>query len=189
MSYDPLRIERTWRAAWKRTPAPAAPPTAPNGAQRYVVHDAAPFPNSGLHMGHVRTYVLGDLTARYQRACGRDVVYFTSFDAFGLPIELAAIQRKFEPRELVRQCAHRMTRQLGALAIGYDWSRVPKTCDPEYYRWTQWLFLEMFDAGLVERRAGAQPWCPQCVTTLARVQIEDDGCWRCASRVETSTLR
>ncbi|MCZ6870233.1 MAG: class I tRNA ligase family protein, partial [Gammaproteobacteria bacterium] len=180
-AYDFHELERRWRAAWERSHCHQAP-EAPVGP-KYFIHDAAPFPNGPLHLGHVRTYLLGDVMARYQRLRGRCVLYLTGFDAFGLPIELAAEEAGLSPPQLVAQCIGLMTRQLKELGISYDWSRVPRTCDPDCYRWTQWLFLELLEAGLIERRTARLHWCPRCRTTLARIQVEDEGCWRCGSRV------
>jgi len=185
-AYDVQQVEAHWRERWEHAGCHRAPRRP--GAAKWFVHDAAPFPNGPLHMGHVRTYVLGDVTARYQRLRGKAVLYHTGFDAFGLPIELEAIRRGLTPRELVERSARTMRQQLERLGISYDWSMVPNTCDPACYRWTQWLFLEMFEAGLVYRCAAPLNWCPRCETTLSRLQVEDGTCWRCHGDVETRNL-
>jgi len=181
--YDVHRVETKWQAAWEDAGCHRAP-DAPRG-EKFFVHDSTPFPNGPLHLGHVRTYLLGDLTARYQRLRGKCVLYHTGFDSFGLPIELDAIEEGITPRELVRRSKREQTRQFRQLGISYDWSRVADTSDPGTYRWTQWLFLEMLDAGLVERRDAPLNWCARCVTTLARLQVEEGGCWRCGTQVES----
>jgi len=179
-------MQRRWRHAWESAECHRAPRHP--SSKGYFIHDAAPFPNGPLHMGHVRTYVLGDIHARSRRLLGHEVLYYTGFDAFGLPIELAAAEIGVQPIELVRESIATMTEQLKALGISYDWSMVQTTCDPRCYRWTQWLFLEMFDAGLVERREAELSWCDRCETTLARLQINDECCWRCGEQVGTRRL-
>jgi leucyl-tRNA synthetase len=178
-----LDVEARWRAEWERAGCHRAPDVPPG--DKFFVHDSTPFPNGPLHLGHVRTYVLGDVTARYQRLLGKCVLYHTGFDSFGLPIELEAHDQGIAPHELIRRSIAKQTRQFKRLGISYDWSRVADTSNPQTYRWTQWLFLEMVHAGLVERRDAPSNWCPRCETTLARLQVEEDGCWRCGTRVET----
>ncbi len=185
-SYAAHEIETHWQRAWERAGCHHSPLSP--GPAKYFAHDSAPFPNGALHMGHVRTYVLGDVTARYQRLLGKDVLYHTGFDAFGLPIELEAIEQKLSPRALVDRSIETMVRQLRRLGISYDWERIPNTSDPNCYRWTQWLFLELYDAGLVERRRAALDYCPRCETTLARLQTEDNRCWRCHGEIEQRNL-
>lgn len=185
-SYDVHRLEREWQAAWERAGCHSAP-DVPQG-RKFFVHDSTPFPNGPLHLGHVRTYLLGDMTARYQRLRGKCVLYHSGFDSFGLPIELEALEQGITPRQLVQKSIEEQTRQLRRLGISYDWSRMADTSRPETYRWTQWLFLEMVESGLVERREAPLNWCPRCETALARLQVEDGGCWRCGSAVETRTL-
>ena len=186
MGYPYRQIERRWRRAWRRFECHRAV-RRPDGP-RYFIHDSAPFPNGSLHMGHVRTYVLGDVQARYRRMAGLQVLYVSGFDAFGLPIELEAISRGLSPQELVAKSRATMTHQLQQLGISYDWSLVQCTSDPDCYRHTQWLFLEMYEAGLVEHREAEIPWCPQCRTGLARLQIEAGKCWRCRTAVDTRTM-
>ncbi len=186
-SYDVRKTEARWQRVWEDAGCHRAPRLP--GPTKYFVHDSAPSPNGPLHLGHVRTYVLGDMTARYQRLLGKSVLYHTGFDAFGLPIELEAIEQAISPRRLVEQSIETMTRQLKQLGISYDWSLIPTTCDPACYRWTQWLFLEMYDAGIVERREAPVSYCLRCETTLARLQIEEGCCWRCGSEVGTRQLR
>ncbi|MCP3982031.1 MAG: class I tRNA ligase family protein [bacterium] len=182
MRYDAVPIEGFWRETWDRCGCHRANRAA--GADRFFVHDSTPFPNGDLHMGHVRTYVPGDVTARYARLMGKNVCYFTSFDSFGLPIELEAIRNGIPPRALVDRSIERMTRQLKRLGISYDWTLVGDSASPEFYRWTQWLFLEMLEAGLVERRSVPLRWCDGCGTALSSMQIDGGACWRCERQVE-----
>jgi leucyl-tRNA synthetase len=129
------------------------------------------------------------MTARYQRLLGKSVLYCTEWDSFGLPNELAALEQGVSPRDYTRACIKRIKSQLSRLGISYDWNRVPDTSDPAYYRWTQWLFLKLLKLGLVERCETDLPWCPQCQTTLARMQVVEEACWRCGTTVELRCTR
>lgn len=184
--WDFDEVEARWQAAWDRSGCHRAE-DAPSREKSFV-HDSTPFPNGPLHLGHVRCYVLGDVTARYQRLLGRSVLYHSGFDSFGLPIELEAEERGLAPRELVRHAIAEQSRQLRRLGISYDWTRMADTSEPATYRWTQWLFLELLRAGLVERLDAPLNWCPRCATSLARTQVEDGRCWRCATPVEIRRL-
>ena len=186
--YDASAVESRWHVAWERAGCFRAPrrPTGP----KYFNYDSGPFPNGPLHMGHVRTYVLGDATARYQRLLGKSVLYATEWDAFGLPNELAAYETGVAPRVHTDRCIAIMREQLRALGISYDWSRVRSTCDPGYMRGTQRLFLDLRAAGLVDQREAELPFCSSCVTTVARMQVDAQGrCWRCGTAVATRSLR
>jgi leucyl-tRNA synthetase len=187
VSYDFRSVETRWQHLWDRHGCFRAPsePTPP----RFFNYDSGPFPNGDLHLGHVRTYVLGDMTARYQRLLGKAVLYCTEWDSFGLPNELAALEQGISPREFTRDCIKRVGSQLRRLGISYDWERVPDTSDPRYYRWTQWLFLHLFDLGLVERCEAELPWCGGCRTALARMQVIDGACWRCGTAIELRRTR
>ncbi len=173
--------ERAWRARWDGARVFAAP-DRPSGP-KFFNYASGPFTNGALHLGHVRTYALGDMTARYQRLLGRCVLHATDFDAFGLPNELAADERGRSPAEHTAECLARAKEDLGALGTSYDDVRIPTTSDPAYYRWTQWLFLRFLEWGLVERREAAAGFCPGCRTSLSRMQIEGKACARCGSAV------
>src|SRR5262245_15937589 len=147
---ETLALEARWQRAWQQSDCFRAP-MAPTGV-KFFNYDSGPFTNGELHLGHVRTYVLGDVMARYQRSLGKCVLYATDFDAFGLPSELAAQASGASPFELTASVIDGMTQSLRALGISYDWSRVRRSCDPAYYRWTQWLFLELYRSGLIEYR-------------------------------------
>ncbi len=175
-------VERRWRRAWEKNQCFRA--DLQPGQEYFFNYDSGPFPNGELHLGHVRTYVLGDVTARYQRLRGKCVLYCTEWDSFGLPNELAALKSGISPRSYTRACIETMESQLRRLGISYDWEHVKDTSDPEYFRWTQWLFLEMLDAGIVEQRDADVSWCPRCQTALARMQVVENACWRCDSAVE-----
>ncbi len=185
-SYDARSLEARWSRLWERDGCYRAP-ELPDGP-KFFNYDSGPFPNGPLHMGHVRTYLLGDITARYQRALGREVLYCTEWDAFGLPNELEALRASVSPAEHTQRWIDTMERQLRTLGISYDWSRIRSTNDPDYYRWTQWLFLRFREWGLISRREAELPYCSRCETTLAGMQVVGQRCWRCASEVETRRL-
>ena len=181
-SYDPREHEPRVAQAWDEAGCYRAP-RLPAG-RKFYNYDSGPFPNGPLHMGHVRTYVLGDIVARFRRAMGDSVLYATEWDAFGMPIEIEARKHGVSPRAHVERWIASMEVQMRRLGISYDWSAVRATCDPAYYRWTQALFLRWFERGVIERRLAAVPYCEHCDTALSRMQTERDRCWRCARPVE-----
>ena len=180
--YDPQTIEARRQAAWRARDAfqtPARPRTA---AQ---VHQALrPFTSGNIHIGHVRSYSIGDAYARFSRARGDAVLFAFGFDAFGLPAELGAIAGGESPSDWVSRCAAHMTGQLERLGFSFDWSRSFLSSDALMYRWSQWLFLTLLEAGLVYRGTGTVDWCETCQTTLATIQVEDGLCWRCHNPVQ-----
>jgi leucyl-tRNA synthetase len=181
-SYEPLAIEAARQAAWREASAFRTP--APQDERTHLyIKPSAPFTSGNIHMGHVRSYSIGDAYARFRRARGDDVLFAFGFDAFGLPAELGAIAAGISPREWVRRCAEHMTAQLDRLGFSFDWGRSFVSSDPAYYRWSQWLFLTLLDAGLVYRGTGNVDWCEECQTTLATIQVEDGLCWRCHNPV------
>ncbi|MBC7324613.1 MAG: leucine--tRNA ligase, partial [Moorella sp. (in: Bacteria)] len=147
-----------------------------------------PYPSGNLHMGHVRNYSIGDVVARFKRMQGYNVLHPMGWDAFGLPAENAAIHRGVPPAEWTWSNIANMRRQLHAMGISYDWDREVATCHPNYYRWTQWLFLQMYKHGLAYRKKAAVNWCPSCATVLANEQVVDGACERCHTRVVRKDL-
>lgn len=184
--YDAASVETKWQARWAAARCFKA--TAGKPGRKFFNFDGGPFPNGPLHMGHVRTFTLGDVMARYRRMRGDAVLYCFEFDAFGLPNELAANARGVTPEDLTRDNIATMRRQMLRLGLSYDWEHVVTTCDPTYYRWTQWLFLKLRERGLVYRTLAALNWCPSCQTTLAHMQVENGRCWRCETPVESRKL-
>jgi leucyl-tRNA synthetase len=181
--YDPHAIETRRQAAWRAREAFATPPVAADRPRRYI-KPSAPFTSGNIHIGHVRSYSIGDAYARFTRARGEDVLFAFGFDAFGLPAELGAIERGESPAAWVARCAEHMRSQLERLGYSFDWERAFMSSDALMYRWSQWLFLVLLDAGLIYRGAGAVDWCDTCQTTLATIQVEEGGlCWRCHNPV------
>ncbi|MFH1387451.1 MAG: leucine--tRNA ligase [bacterium] len=148
-----------------------------------------PYLSGNLHMGHVRNYAIGDVIARYKRLQGFSVLHPIGWDAFGMPAENAAIKNKTHPEPWTDSCIERMKKQLKRLGISYDWDREVNTSKPDYYKWTQWLFLLMYERGLAYRKKATVNWCPKCATVLANEQVvKENQCWRCESIVEEKDL-
>jgi leucyl-tRNA synthetase len=181
-SYDPAAIEAGRQAEWAdrgafRTPVPAADQPA------VYIKPSSPFTSGNLHMGHVRDYSIGDAYARFRRARGDAVLFGFGFDAFGLPAEMAAIERGTRPAEWVESCGERMLGQMKRLGFSFDYDRAFYSSDESQYRWSQWLFLTLLEAGLIYRDDATVDWCDTCQTTLAALQVEDGRCWRCHNKV------
>jgi leucyl-tRNA synthetase len=180
--YDPQTIEARRQTAWRARDA-FRTPALTEGQPRKYIKPSAPFTSGNIHIGHVRSYSIGDAYARFSRARGDAVLFAFGFDAFGLPAELGAIAGGVPPSEWVARCAEHMTGQLERLGFSFDWSRTFMSSDAIMYRWSQWLFLQLLEAGLVYRGTGNVDWCDTCQTTLATIQVEDGLCWRCHNPV------
>ncbi len=157
-------------------------------ADKYYCLVMFPYPSSELHVGHARNYVIGDAVGRYKIMQGLNVLSPMGWDAFGLPAENQAIKRSIHPREWTFQNIKRITEQLKSWGIGYDWKREVTTCTPEYYRWTQWIFLQLYKQGLAYKKEAFVNWCPSCKTVLANEQVIQGKCERCSSEVEQKKL-
>jgi leucyl-tRNA synthetase len=182
ITYDAHAIEARRQAAWRERHA-ARTPTVLDDQPHLYIKPSAPFTSGNVHIGHVRSYSIGDAYARFRRARGDRVLFAFGFDAFGLPAELGAIAGGVPPSEWVARCAEHMTGQLDRLGFSFDWERTFMSSDPVMYRWSQWLFLALLEAGLVYRGTGNVDWCDTCQTTLATIQVEDGLCWRCHNPV------
>src|SRR5450759_1907541 len=181
-SYDPRAIEARRQTAWREQDAFRTPEVG-DGQPRKYIKPSAPFTSGNIHIGHVRSYSIGDAYARFCRARGEDVLFSFGFDSFGLPAELGAIAGKESPSAWVERCAGHMTGQLRRLGFSLDWERTFMSSEPIMYRWSQWLFVTLLDAGLVYRGTGSVDWCDTCQTTLASIQVENGMCWRCHNPV------
>ncbi len=180
--YNPLVIEASRQAAWREQDAFRTPPVTEDRARKYV-KPSAPFTSGNIHIGHVRSYSIGDAYARFCRGRGEDVLFAFGFDSFGLPAELGAIAGKEPPSDWVNRCAEHMILQLRRLGFSFDWERTFMSSEAIMYRWSQWLFLTLLEAGLVYRGTGSVDWCDTCQTVLATIQVEDGTCWRCHNPV------
>jgi leucyl-tRNA synthetase len=180
--YRPADIERRVQQSWEESGAFRA--VEDPAREKYYCLAMFPYPSGRLHMGHVRNYTIADVIARYQRMLGRNVLHPMGWDAFGLPAENAAIQNRVAPAKWTRENIAYMRAQLKRLGFGYDWSREIATCDPDYYRWEQWLFTRLLRKGLAYRRTAPVNWCPKDQTVLANEQVVDGCCWRCDTPVE-----
>src|SRR5918912_1251121 len=179
--YVPQEIEPKWQRAWaERGIMRASDASARPKFYNLVMF---PYPSGDLHMGHMKNYVIGDLCSRFQRMRGYEVLSPFGWDAFGLPAENAAIERGIHPESWTRGNIERAKEQLAMMGILFDWNREVTTCDPAYYRWTQWLFLLFYERGLAYRALAAVNWCPKDKTVLANEQVIAGHCWRCGSEV------
>jgi len=175
--YDAQSVEAKWFARWQQDPALYAAESTSTKPKYYVL-EMLPYPSGALHMGHVRNYAIGDALARYMWMNGYNVLHPMGWDSFGLPAENAAIKNNTPPREWTLANIANMKAQMKRLGFAYDWSREVTTCFPEYYRWNQWFFLQMYERGLAYRKKSLVNWCPKCCTVLANEQVVGGNCWR-----------
>ncbi|MFO0702679.1 MAG: leucine--tRNA ligase [Candidatus Andersenbacteria bacterium] len=187
--YAPRSIEPRWQKVWAEAEAFATP--APSkGARKMYVLDMFPYPSGeGLHIGHVESYTASDIVARYHRRLGKSVLHPMGWDAFGLPAENYAIKTGVHPAKTTAKNISNFRRQLQLMGFSYDWSREVNTTDPGYYTWTQWIFLQLFKAGLAYEAEVAINWCPSCKTGLANEEVVAGECDRCGTQVGKKTLR
>lgn len=186
MSYNPTKIELKWIQKWKDNQTFKS--VADEKKKKYYVLEMFPYPSGKLHMGHVRNYSIGDSFARYKRMRGFNVLYPMGYDAFGLPAENAAIKNNVNPKEWTFNRIVEMQSQQERMGFSYDWDRKIVTCTPEYYRWNQWIFLQLYKKGLAYKEKATSNWCPSCTTVLANEQVIDEKCWRCKSTVQQKTF-
>ncbi len=185
-AYDAAAIEAKWQKAWadedlfKTDEDPSKP-------KKYVL-EMFPYPSGDLHMGHARNYTIGDAMARQARMRGFDVLHPMGFDAFGLPAENAAIKHNTQAAKWTYSNMDNALATMRRMGFSYDYDRLVRTCDPEYYRWGQWMFQKMWEKGLAYRKNNPVNWCPKCNTVLANEQVTDGKCWRCGSVPEKREL-
>ena len=185
--YEPHEIERKWQAIWESERTWEVP-NVDDGTPRSYVLEMLPYPSGEPHMGHLKNYSVGDAVAHFRRRNGMRVLHPMGYDAFGLPAENNAIKTGKHPREATEESIASFQRQFRSWGISIDWSREFGTHEPRYYRWTQWIFLKLFERGLAYRKEAAVNWCPKDATVLANEQVIDGHCERCGSLVELRQL-
>ncbi len=186
--YSSAAAERKWQKTWEKEKQFFVP-SAVKGKRKLYVLDMFPYPSGqGLHVGHVESYTASDIIARYYRMRDYAVLHPMGWDAFGLPAENYAIKTKTSPRIVVKKNVANFKRQINSLGFSYDWSREINTTDPEYYRWTQWIFLKLFKRGLAYQKEMPVNWCPSCKTVLADEEVVGGKCDRCGTPVERKNL-
>ena len=186
LKYIPKDIEQKWQRCWEESAAFAV--TEDQNKKKYYLLEMFPYPSGRIHMGHVRNYSIGDVVGRFKKMRGFNVLHPMGWDAFGMPAENAAIQNKSHPAKWTYENIDYMRGQLKKMGLSYDWGRELATCDVEYYRWEQKIFLEMLAKGLAYKKTSFVNWCPKCETVLANEQVEDGACWRCDSEVKQKEL-
>ncbi|MGN0075675.1 MAG: leucine--tRNA ligase [Parafannyhessea sp.] len=185
-AYDAQAIETKWQKIWEETDLYKTD-TDPAKPKKYVL-EMFPYPSGDLHMGHARNYTIGDAMARQARMRGYDVLHPMGFDAFGLPAENAAIKHNTQAAKWTYQNIAQAVKTMKRMGFSYDYDRMFNTCDPEYYKWGQWMFIQMWKRGLAYRATSPVNWCPTCKTVLANEQVVDGRCWRCGSVPEKRNL-
>lgn len=182
--YSPIDVEKKWQAKWKSEGLYKFDSGLRKVSQgKYYNLVELPYPSGDLHLGHWFSFVPSDVHARYKRMSGFNVFFPNGFDAFGLPAENAAIKRGVHPKDWTMRNINNMIEQFGTMGTMIDWDYCVITCEPEYYRWNQWIFLKMFEKGIAYRGKALSNWCPQDQTVLANEHIEGGRCWRCGSEV------
>jgi leucyl-tRNA synthetase len=176
--YNPAEIEPKWQARWDAAPALYAAEPHESGKPKFYCLEMLPYPSGALHIGHVRNYAIGDALARFMWMRGYNVLHPMGWDAFGLPAENAALKNNIPPREWTLSNIASMRKQMQRIGLSYDWANEVTTCLPEYYRWNQWFFLKMYEAGLAYRKKSKVNWCTVCATVLANEQVVGGCCWR-----------
>lgn len=184
--YLAAEIEQKWQERWAASDLYQTNDVADKPS--YYCLEMFPYPSGNLHMGHVRNYSIGDVVARFKRMRGYNVLHPMGWDAFGLPAENAAIKHGVAPARWTKENIATMKRQFKQLGLSFDWDREVTTCLPDYYRWTQWLFLQFYQAGLAYKKEGRVNWCPSCQTVLANEQVVDGACERCGTEVHKKAL-
>ncbi|HZB77957.1 MAG TPA: leucine--tRNA ligase [Solirubrobacteraceae bacterium] len=186
--YDPRAIEPKWQAVWEREQTWYVDDDAHVDRPKSYVLEMLPYPSGEPHMGHLKNYAVGDAVAHFHRRTGRRVLHPMGYDAFGLPAENHAIKTGEHPRDSTAQSIAQFQQQFREWGISIDWSREFATSEPRYYRWTQWIFLRLFERGLAYRKEAAVNWCPKDATVLANEQVIDGRCERCGTPVEARQL-
>ena len=186
--YNHKKIEAKWQKVWQLKKTFLAKDFTKK-SKKYVLVEF-PYPSGeGLHMGHLRPYVAGDVYSRFQRLKGNEVIFPIGWDAFGLPAENYAIKKGIHPSVTTKKNISNAKKQMQSWGLSFDWSREINTTDPNYYKWTQWLFLQFYKKGLAYEATGVINWCPKDKTGLANEEVIDGKCERCGTVVEKKELR
>ncbi|MEJ2589331.1 MAG: leucine--tRNA ligase [Deltaproteobacteria bacterium] len=176
MKYMPQELEVKWQKYWEN--ASLFKVIEDESKEKYYLLEMFPYPSGKIHIGHVRNYTIGDVVARYKRMCGKNVLHPMGWDAFGMPAENAAIENNTHPAKWTYENIEHMKSQLRRMGFSYDWGREFATCDPDYYKWEQLVFLKMYEKGLAYKKKTFVNWCDKCQTVLANEQVEEGCCWR-----------
>ena len=176
MKYNPQKLEAKWQKSWEKENLFKV--FEDPSKEKYYLLEMFPYPSGKIHMGHVRNYTIGDVVARYKRMCGKNVLHPMGWDAFGMPAENAAIENNTHPAQWTKANIEAMKGQLKRMGFSYDWDRELATCDPDYYRWEQLIFLKMYEKGLAYKKRTYVNWCDKCQSVLANEQVENGCCWR-----------
>ncbi|HKM28796.1 MAG TPA: leucine--tRNA ligase, partial [Anaerovoracaceae bacterium] len=184
--YEFNAIEGKWQKYW--TENKSFKVDEDKTKEKYYVLEMFPYPSGKLHMGHVRNYSIGDVVSRFKKMQGFNVLHPMGFDSFGLPAENAAIKNGVEPSKWTWDNIHEMEEQLDRLGLSYDWDREVQTCNPDYYKWMQWIFIQFYNKGLAYKKENPVNWCPSCQTVLANEQVVDGACERCKTPVGKKNL-
>jgi leucyl-tRNA synthetase len=170
-------IQKKWQNKWEQSKIFEVKESSKK--KKFYCLEMFPYPSgSGLHMGHAFNYTIGDIYARFKRMQGFNVLYPMGYDSLGLPAENAAIKANIHPKEYTETAVRNYIRQQKELGLSYDWTRMVKTHDPDYYKWDQWIFLKMFEKNLAYRKKAPVNWCPKCNSVLANEQVHNGKCWR-----------
>jgi len=176
MKYEPQKIEAKWQTFWEEEGLFKV--TEDSTREKYYLLEMFPYPSGKIHMGHVRNYTIGDVVARYKRMLGKNVLHPMGWDSFGMPAENAAIENNTHPAQWTSDNIDAMKAQLKMMGFSYDWGREVTTCDPEYYKWEQLIFLRMYEKGLAYKKRSFVNWCEKCQSVLANEQVVNGCCWR-----------
>ncbi|MCK4666703.1 leucine--tRNA ligase [Candidatus Dependentiae bacterium] len=184
-SYQITEVEKKWRSYWERNQSNK---TVEDPENKFYVLEMFPYPSGDLHIGHLKNYVIGDIISRLKKMQGFQVLHPMGFDGFGLPAENAAIERGVDPSKWTFENIKLSRATFRLLGLSYDWDRAVITCQPEYYKWTQWIFIQLFKKGFAYKKRALVNWCPKCQTVLANEQVEDDACYRCDTKIDKKEL-
>jgi leucyl-tRNA synthetase len=184
--YDFKQVEPKWQEYWEKNNSYSV--TEDDSRPKYYDLEMFPYPSGNLHMGHLRNYAIGDVVARFKTMNGFNVLHPMGWDSFGLPAENAALHHGVPPARWTDANIDNMREQLKGMGLSYDWTREITTSKPDYYKFTQWLFLALYHKGLAYKKKAAVNWCPSCATVLANEQVVDGSCERCTTAVERKSL-